>query len=97
MKKEILICDLCGGEDLDEMATAKSVCPFCKKDMCEDCEREVSFGYLEQDETLIRFVCCEGCDEKMELDMETDKSFLEGLKEKMEEYLKKKLIVENLK
>ena len=95
MKKELTICDLCS-KDNEEIVEATSICEFCKKDICENCHHSFEFGDIDNGEALVEFDCCHECYEKTEFDEKVDKTFLNGLKKELKEYLTKKIMVENL-
>ena len=89
VKKNIAICDVCNRSISDKK------CDCCKKDVCPDC-------YETEDMGTIGVVLCKDCERKIDTLLETDESFWDefnkqlDLKNKMIEYIGKKLILSKL-
>jgi hypothetical protein len=90
VEKTVTICDVC------RKSIAKTKCPFCEKDICEDCSDEL----LEAGTVLLKV--CEGCLNKIKNTAQREKDFWkefnqnENMENKLIIYIKKKLILNNL-
>ncbi len=88
-KTDVNICDDC------KRTIAKKKCSFCEKDICDDCTNEEEIG-------TVSFNFCKNCLDKLERSGFERSSFWdefneqENMKEKIIQYLKKSLILENL-
>ena len=90
MKKEVNICDRC-----KEMVS-KDKCEICDDDVCDNCLEKETLGIFDG-------LVCESCSNKLdecEIDEENFwKDFIKNnknIKEKMMDYIKRNIIIENL-
>jgi len=95
-KVNVILCDSCK----ERVATKDCKCFLCGKDLCVSCYREIAFYYSVASDCMFSLILCKDCyveNRERIKKILGEKKIVKKIKKEVEDYLKKRLILEKIK